>query len=562
MLHGARVGLVVAIAALLAAIAGLALASRVQTGNGVTVERVFFTGASGARMRALVFRPDTATPARPAPAILAVHGYLNSAEIQANFATEFARRGYVVLAPDQRGHGASDPASFADGFGGPDALAYLRGLPFVDRDNIGLEGHSMGGWTVLAAASAHPDGYRSLVLEGSSVGAPFAPPGTLTFPRNLLVVFGTRDEFGGFMWGPGAPQHTGSTEKARTLFGTGNAPVVPGRLYGRVEDGTARLLLTPAVTHAWLHQSSAGITPAVAWFGRTLHGARSIPADHQVWQWREAGNFLALIMIPLSIAGLLAAGGALRGQGRPTVDVAAQTPTRFRAIALLAIVPPLLFIPACMAMEAMLGQNGLFRQTFTNQYAGWAMLCAALSLAALRRRGPLGSSDGWVRGLLIALIALAPAYLLTLAADTLLHVNPSWWFITIRPLTLDRTRDFLLYAPIFILSCLASLRLLDAVRPLTRGSLASALGAAAFALSGGFILFLALQYAALAVTGHLLLPQEGLRIISTINFTVIFLFVALFGVVSRRSTGSILPGGFAGGLFIAWTLTATQPIGV
>jgi len=561
MPRGARVGLIVAIVALLAAIAGLALASRVQAGNGVTVERVFFKGASGARMRALLFRPDTAIPARPAPAIMAVHGYLNNAEIQANFATEFARRGYVVLAPDQRGHGASDPISFADGFGGPDALAYLRSLPFVDRDNIGLEGHSMGGWTVLAAASAHPDGYKSLILEGSSVGAPFAPPGTLTFPRNLLVVFGTRDEFGGFMWGPEAPLRTGSTEKARALFGTGNAPVVAGRLYGRVEEGTARLLLTPAVTHAWLHQSSAGITPAIEWFGRTLRGGHPIPADNQVWQWREAGNFLALIMIPLSIAGFLAAGGAMCGYGNPRVDVTAQQSTRFRDIALLAIVPALLYLPACMGTEAMLGQNGLFRQTFTNQYAGWAILCTVLSLVALRRRGPLGPSDGWARGLLIALIALAPAYLLTLVADSLLHVNPSWWFVTIRPLTLDRARDFLLYAPFFILSSLASLRLLDEVRPLARGSVTSALGAAAFALSGGFVLFSVVQYATLAVTGQLLLAQEGLRTIPVINFAVVFLFVALFGVVSRRWTGSILPGGFAGGLFIAWILTATQPIG-
>lgn len=173
MPYRANPGLLVALIASLVAIAGLFLASAIQTGDGVTVSEVHFRGASGAQMRALLFRPRAATSAKPAPAILAVHGYLNSAEMQANFATEYARRGYVVLAPDQRGHGGSDPVAFADGFGGPDALAYLHSLPFVDRRNIGLEGHSMGGWTVLSAAKAMPDGYRSLVLEGSSVGAPF-----------------------------------------------------------------------------------------------------------------------------------------------------------------------------------------------------------------------------------------------------------------------------------------------------------------------------------------------------------------------------------------------------
>jgi prepilin-type processing-associated H-X9-DG protein len=31
------------------------------------------------------------------------------------------------------------------GFGGPAALKYLRSLPMVDRANIGMEGHSLGG---------------------------------------------------------------------------------------------------------------------------------------------------------------------------------------------------------------------------------------------------------------------------------------------------------------------------------------------------------------------------------------------------------------------------------
>ena len=125
----------------------------------------------------------------PAPGILAVHGYINSRETQDGFAIEFARRGYVVLALDQTGHGYSAPPAFANGFGGPDGLTYLRSLPFVDKANIGLEGHSMGGWTVLAAATAMPNDYKSMVLEGSSTGKPFAADGTPSWPRNAALVF-------------------------------------------------------------------------------------------------------------------------------------------------------------------------------------------------------------------------------------------------------------------------------------------------------------------------------------------------------------------------------------
>lgn len=557
-----KAGALVALAAMVLAVAGLIFASRVQSSGGkVEVSEVYFRGPSGAQMRALLFRPEAASDAKPAPAILAVHGYLNSAEMQGNFATEYARRGYVVLAPDQRGHGGSDPVAFADGFGGPDALAYLRSLPFVDRDNIGLEGHSMGGWTVLRAAEVHPDGYRSLVLEGSSVGAPFAPEGTSSFPRNLLVVYGTRDEFGGFMWGPEAPLATGAVSKLRTLFASSD-PVEPGRLYGNTQDGSARMLLTPPVIHAWLHQSSAGITPAINWLARTLKGANSLPADDQIWPWREVGDLVALLAIPALIAGAMTALAGYR-HGAVANDATTKAATRRSGLELaaIAVIPALLFIPACMLTEATLGQNGLFRQTFTNQFAGWALLSAGLSVLALKSRGMGLPMAAIPRSLVIALLALLPAYMLVLATDRLLHVNPSWWFITIRPVTIERTRDFLLYAPFFTVNCLASLCLIQSISPLQNGTMAGAVVRAVAATSGGFLAFLVVQYGVLALTGHLLLPGEGLRVISAIGFAVCLAFVGIFGVVSRRMLGSIAPGAMISGLFVTWVLVATQPIG-
>ncbi len=559
-----KAGAFVALAAFVLALTGLFIASRVQSSGGkVVVSEVHFRGTSGAQMRALLFRPQDATAAKPAPAILAVHGYLNSAEMQGNFATEYARRGYVVLAPDQRGHGGSDPVAFADGFGGPDALAYLRSLPFVDRDNIGLEGHSMGGWTVLRAAEAHPDGYRSLILEGSSVGAPFAPEGTTEFPRNLLLVYGTRDEFGGFMWGPEALVDTGAVTKLRELFGSAE-PVKPGLLYGDIDEGSARKLLTPGVIHAWLHQSSAGITPAIEWFDRTLKGAETLRADDQIWPWREVGDLVASLSIPALIAGMMIFTGRMVGaHGAVADDAPGNGITRRSGLALaaIAIVPALLFIPACMITEMALGQNSLFRQTFTNQFAGWALVSAGLSLLALQRKGASLPMRQVPRALAIALLALLPAYLLVLATDWLLHVNPSWWFITVRPVTIERARDFVLYAPFFTLNCLASLWLIQSVSPLQHGSMVGAMTRAIAATAGGFILFLIAQYGVLALTGHLLLPGEGLRVISAIGFAVFLAFVGIFGVVSRRTLGSVVPGAMVSGLFVTWVLVATQPIG-
>src|ERR1700694_3877928 len=162
-----------AIAGLVSLCAGGGLAHVTQTSGGIRIQDVRFKGAKGNTMSALLYIPPNATAQTPAPGVLAVHGYINSRETQDGFAIEFARRGYVVLALDQTGHGYSDPAAFANGFGGPDGLAHLGSLDIVDKNNIGLEGHSMGGRGILAAAAAMPDDYKSMVLEGSSTGKPF-----------------------------------------------------------------------------------------------------------------------------------------------------------------------------------------------------------------------------------------------------------------------------------------------------------------------------------------------------------------------------------------------------
>src|SRR6202012_1010277 len=119
----------------------------------IKIQDIRFQGAKGNTMSALLYIPPNATAQTPAPGILAVHGYINSRETQDGFAIEFPRRGYVVLALDQTGHGYSDPPAFANVFGGPDGLAHLRSRDFVDKISIGLEVHSIVGCPVLVAAT-------------------------------------------------------------------------------------------------------------------------------------------------------------------------------------------------------------------------------------------------------------------------------------------------------------------------------------------------------------------------------------------------------------------------
>lgn len=62
-------------------------------------------------------------------------------------------------------------------------------MDVVDKNNIGMEGHSMGGWTILAAASVFFKFYKSIILLGSSTGAPFDKEVYNLWPKNFAVVF-------------------------------------------------------------------------------------------------------------------------------------------------------------------------------------------------------------------------------------------------------------------------------------------------------------------------------------------------------------------------------------
>jgi pimeloyl-ACP methyl ester carboxylesterase len=247
---------------LILVLGGGLLAQWVQTNGGtVEIRDVRFMGTNGTLMSGLLYISAGVTNEDPAPAILAIHGYINTRETQSPFAIEFARRGYVVLALDETGHGYSDPPAFANGFGGPDGLAYLRSLDIMDQDNIGLEGHSMGGWASLVAAGVYPDAYRSIVLEGSSTGTFGAPEGTAEFPRNLGLVFSTWDEFSQLMWRTDTATEIVNTEKLQTLFNT-DQPVEIGRVYRSIDDGTARRLYQPRTTHSGDHLSNP---PSAQW---------------------------------------------------------------------------------------------------------------------------------------------------------------------------------------------------------------------------------------------------------------------------------------------------------
>jgi dienelactone hydrolase len=539
-------------------------ASRIQTTGGIAIHDIRFRSPAGTVMSALLYVPQGATALTPAPGILAVHGYINSRETQDGFAIEFARRGYVVLALDQTGHGFSGGAAFSEGFGGPAGLAYLRGLPMVDKANIGLEGHSMGGWTVLAAAAAMPDAYRAMVLEGSSTGKPFAADGTAVWPRNLALVFSRFDEFSKIMWDVDRAQDVASSAKLQALFGTKS--IVPGRIYGSIAEGTARRLTQPATTHPGDHLSHAAIGDALDWFGQTLKGGTPLPANDQIWFGKEIATGVALLGFFAILAGsfdlllALPVFAPLRSAPPPA------TPRRdarwWRQFAVTALLPAISFFPAFILVTLALPPSSVLPQTVTTQVMVWALINAGLTLLMMRLGSPAPprAAPHWLRAALLALTTIAVGYATLLVMAAWFTVDFRFWVVALKPLSIDQFRIALVYlipitfAHIVMLSALSRLAVAGDGRIMRYG-------AAMLALAGGFILLLVIDYGLFFATGQLPTAFDPLTTVIAIQFVPLLAIIAAIGTFTWARTGSAVPGGLLCGLFVTWYVvagTATQ----
>ena len=546
-------------------LAGAFLAQSIRTVDGVTVRDIRFAGAKGAQMSALLYVPANATPTAKAPGILAVHGYINSRETQDGFAIEFARRGYVVLSIDQRGHGYSDGPAFADGFGGPDALAYLRSLPMVDTAQIGLEGHSMGGWTVLAAAAAMPDAYSSIVLQGSSTGAPFAKDGTPSWPRNLALVFSKYDEFSQIMWGVDRAMDVNNSAKLQAVFGT-KAPVAEGKLYGQIADGTARVLYQPATTHPGDHISPAAIGHATDWFARTLKGGTPRPASDQIWHWKEFGTGIGLIGFVMILLGTFDAlvrlpfFASLQAVAVPALEK--RDAKYWRAFALNTALPALLFFPTFIFAYLLLTPSVVLPQAVTTQITLWALTGAGLSLLIARFRGgiPVGPQSDWLHAGLIAIATVAIGYAALVLTDRVFHTDIRFWVVAVKLPSLGQLGIAAIYVVPLTLAFLVTLRTLSAMTVQGDGTL-KRYASAILTLTTGFMVLLGAIYGLFFATGTLFTAFDPLSTVIALQFVPVLAAIAVIGVFTWARTGSHRASGLIVGILVtlyAVAGTATQ----
>lgn len=127
----------------------------------------FFVESDGLQLEADLFIPNGGAEQKPAVVFTGGSGdgiYQNYAFglVETYFLDDFLSRDFAVLLFNKRGMGASEGNYVKNSIQGraDDLYAAVQSIqphPQIDADNIGVAGHSQGGWVVTQAAADHPD---------------------------------------------------------------------------------------------------------------------------------------------------------------------------------------------------------------------------------------------------------------------------------------------------------------------------------------------------------------------------------------------------------------------
>lgn len=181
-----------------------ALRARKYPGSALSVIRTLSPGAGysrqvvsyqseGLKIHALLTVPSGTPPPGGWPAIVFNHGYIPPAEYRTTeryvaYQDAFARAGFVTLKSDYRGHGDSEGEA-RGGYNDPgytvdvlNAAASLKKDARVNRQRLGVWGHSMGGQLSLRAMLVDPELkaaslWAGVVASYDVLATDWAPPG-------------------------------------------------------------------------------------------------------------------------------------------------------------------------------------------------------------------------------------------------------------------------------------------------------------------------------------------------------------------------------------------------
>lgn len=278
---------------------------------------------AGEVVSGILFKPKAASADNKRPAVVLTHGYLNNRELQLPFAIELARRGFVVLTVDREGHGNYNNVDDANALmatkGLYDSAKYIYNLDYVDKDRIGITGHSMGGYTTAATlmqdnadkgglgiiSAGLIQGWSTFMGAGSDVSVGLLKASDDEFFFNSTDSNGNATISRQFLHSTGAAKFVGVTYNAGDEINIENGAHYIDGAVDTLELGTQsskpfRAIYEADEIHPLNHWSIPSTKNVIDFF----YGAFGTPSgmkvkgvSSQVWWVKEAFSFIGMLAL-------------------------------------------------------------------------------------------------------------------------------------------------------------------------------------------------------------------------------------------------------------------------
>ncbi|BCR36170.1 alpha/beta hydrolase family protein [Mariniplasma anaerobium] len=307
-------------------------ASLIQNDFGnVDIDTVYFEARDNQIVAYDIYKPDSATVDDKAPLMIVIAGFQRSRETQGHVALEFARRGFVVINIDPYSQGDSSSSSAVqgsaiatvEGYGSFDLIDYIYDnddvYPFVDKDKIGVTGHSAGGNAAYQAAvyfgkdsvnnggvskvnSVFISGYvlsiaSDITYSKSNMGMDYALYDEGAFRNSINVDAPEGTSLSDVTWMVESHDfvNSGLVKAGLPTIGYGTQIEI-GKIYGNPNLGNMRQVFNTETIHAFQPYSTEATGKIIRFFEIALDFTNTdISYSNQVWIYKEILTTISLV---------------------------------------------------------------------------------------------------------------------------------------------------------------------------------------------------------------------------------------------------------------------------
>lgn len=279
-----------------------------------------------------MYKPKTVSSTKPAPVVFVTPGFTRTKATMSQYAIELSRRGAVVFVIDPGSQGGTSYGGYeADENGNyilddkgnkiqnsysvaRSGMGYLLqyiynnvdDFDFIDRDQIGIIGHSAGGGDACKLASDFAgNNYGESIIKALYISGYIKTSAANVFYKlhcNAALSYAKYDE-GSFRY---QDENQAYEVIALRFINEVNSKTsgvnghfddfIQDYAYGDYETGTYRIIHHEDINHCFEMYDKASITNTVNFFRESLNLKTKLTDDSQIWFGQELSNGLSLAL--------------------------------------------------------------------------------------------------------------------------------------------------------------------------------------------------------------------------------------------------------------------------